>query len=250
MQVSTGDSTVERSTSIRVSRIVLHGKFIAADRLYLGLLLFWALLTLAHTLSVVRQQTLTLRETRRVNEELADLNRFLSIQKDQYEALSKHDPLTGALNRAGAHENLELLLRQNLAGKASAASLLSIDIDHFKEINDIYGHDVGDDVLKKLTRLIEAHTRKEDRFVRWGGEEFLLICPDTSLESAERLADNLRKKVEQYPFIEGRRITCSIGIAELHTNDIEQSFKLADKALYQAKHQGRNCVRLIQLNGG
>ena len=243
VQVTTGDNTTERQTSVRITRLVLHGKLIAADNLYFGLLLAWLSLFLVRLLSRIRHQSERLKESHRVNKELSSLNQFLSIQKDQYESMAKRDDLTGALNRAGAREALEALLRQNYSGQQQEASLLSIDIDHFKQINDRFGHDVGDDVLKQLTTLIDQHTRAKDRFVRWGGEEFVLICPETQIEHAARLAETLRVKIEQHEFIQGQTITCSFGVTELHANQFQESFKRADEALYEAKNAGRNCVR-------
>lgn len=119
------------------------------------------------------------------------------------------------------------------------------DIDHFKEINDTYGHLTGDDVLKTLADIVRENLRKIDSLVRWGGEEFMIIAPETDLEGAKILAERIRKKVESYKFDKIKTITISLGLALFEKDDTENSvIKRADDALYNAKKRGRNRVEI------
>jgi len=122
--------------------------------------------------------------------------------------------------------------------------LAIIDIDKFKSINDTYGHDIGDYVLRDLAALLSSKIRVTDLIARWGGEEFVLIIDTKNLEQAQNIADNLRKEVENLKFKTVNKITISIGVSEFKSkNDtFEDVFKKADQALYQAKTNGRNRV--------
>ena len=241
LRVTTGDNYMPRKVRVTVNKLSFHGKWISSDDLYLALLIAWLLLFSMHVLDNMRVLSERFSESRQQNEELMELNRFLSIQKDQYESMAKHDKLTGALNRAGVRDILEQVIN-DFKAKGTHCALLAIDIDHFKDINDDYGHDIGDTVLKNLTSFIRSHTRDRDTFVRWGGEEFMLICPNTSLRSGINLAHMLRSKIEEAELISEQRVTCSFGVAVLQDDDIKSWFKRADEALYKAKAAGRNCV--------
>jgi diguanylate cyclase (GGDEF)-like protein len=118
-----------------------------------------------------------------------------------------------------------------------------LDIDHFKEVNDTYGHSVGDEVLVNLTRLIRDKIRNTDALVRWGGEEFVILCGDTPIQNAQFLAEKLRVAIEGATLIKQQQVTCSFGIAEMIPGeDPKKLFERADKALYSAKEGGRNRV--------
>jgi diguanylate cyclase (GGDEF)-like protein len=128
-----------------------------------------------------------------------------------------------------------------------ALSLVLFDIDHFKKINDAYGHLAGDYVLRELATALKSRIRKEECFARYGGEEFCLVLPETGHENTVYLADKMRKIIEQHHFVfEGKRIpvTFSAGVADLETtHDSALAFiKTADERLYEAKHRGRNQV--------
>ncbi|SFL44864.1 sensor domain-containing diguanylate cyclase [Halanaerobium salsuginis] len=160
--------------------------------------------------------------------------------------MAKNDQLTNVSNRHHLNEVLtkeyERKQRNNIP-----FSFIIFDIDHFKRINDNYGHDTGDIVLKKLSQLIEANIRKSDYFGRWGGEEFVIIATETSLNDAVAFAEKLNKIIEEYSFIESEAITVSLGVAEIkETEKIDDLIKRADKALYQAKERGRNRVEAIK----
>ena len=134
---------------------------------------------------------------------------------------------------------------ENKTRHGDALSLIMFDIDHFKAVNDTYGHDVGDKVLITLTKLITKHLRTNDVFARWGGEEFVILLPRTNVDVAYNKAQELRQLIEQYHDDTIPSITVSLGITEVLDTDKEQScFKRVDKALYQAKVKRNDVVQL------
>lgn len=161
---------------------------------------------------------------------------------DELETLAERDTLTGVYNRRRMNE----LLRYELSKRRAESNLvlLMYDIDHFKRVNDTFGHDTGDMVLKSLTDCVQGMVRSADTLSRWGGEEFLCLLTHTNIEQARIVAERIRKNVEQTSFGQVGRVTISIGItAALSTDTPDTLFARADKALYAAKHAGRNCTR-------
>ncbi len=143
------------------------------------------------------------------------------------------DRLTNLLNRQGCAKKLKTI---------SNYSLLVIDIDYFKKVNDTYGHDIGDEVLKEVANILKNSLRKSDIICRWGGEEFIVILPNTSLEMAYEIGERLRKNIENcknFPY--DLKVTISVGVAS-SKGDFQQTFKSADENLYLAKKSGRNRV--------
>lgn len=162
----------------------------------------------------------------------------------ELEKLARRDALTGLHNRLALNERLrEEFLRMKRSGHVY--TILMADVDHFKKINDNYGHETGDAVLRRLGPLLMHTVRATDFVARYGGEEFLLLLPDTSTENAIRVAEKLRQAIEAEPMPGVGHITLSIGLATAQLEDIAEglALKLADDALYTAKHNGRNCVR-------
>lgn len=157
---------------------------------------------------------------------------------------SMTDTLTGLVNRATYDERARQLCANN-----REYSLLIIDIDHFKSFNDRFGHDNGDHVLHTTAKRIQNAVREGDIVARYGGEEMVVILPDTSLDDAKRVAEKLRAQVASGSLSARQgdtplpNVTVSIGVAERYTGETEDEvFKRADNALYAAKNNGRNCV--------
>jgi diguanylate cyclase (GGDEF)-like protein len=123
--------------------------------------------------------------------------------------------------------------------------MILIDIDHFKSFNDTYGHLIGDEVLVKLAKTINKITRKTDTFGRWGGEEFIMVLPNTTKENAAIVAEHLRLDVEKIKHPIAGGITASFGVAQYEEGDNEESLYIkSDEALYKAKENGRNRVEI------
>jgi diguanylate cyclase (GGDEF)-like protein len=156
--------------------------------------------------------------------------------------LANNDGLTGLPNRRRATERLEVEVSRSQRYKNPMAVALC-DVDHFKQVNDKFGHNMGDDVLVQVAKALAASLRQVDLIGRWGGEEFLVILPETTLEGARIVGDRLRKAVESMPpFPDGpQSITCSVGMAVFESDASTTAFvERADQALYRAKRSGRN----------
>ncbi|MGO4210461.1 diguanylate cyclase [Terriglobus sp. 2YAB30_2] len=192
-------------------------------------------------------------ETR--NEALRQLVQLTAITlasidlRNKLEAQSVRDSLTGLFNR----HFMEIALDRELARAARRKNMLAVfmvDVDHFKTFNDRYSHATGDSVLKKVAKVIGASIRTEDVACRYGGEEFTIIVPDTTIEAAQERAERLRVAVEALPAaLENglhTHVTISIGISIFpnHATSPDHLLRRADEALYRAKHEGRNCVRV------
>ena len=166
----------------------------------------------------------------------------LSTLNKELEKLSQTDKLTSLYNRAKLDSILENEMKIIKRYK-DYASLAIIDIDHFKNINDTYGHNVGDIILKELANILKENIRETDFVGRWGGEEFLVILPRTNERNAVITAENLRKTIENHKFHNNIKVTASFGVCECKTNNPIKCLIHADKALYNAKNSNRNCVR-------
>jgi diguanylate cyclase (GGDEF)-like protein/PAS domain S-box-containing protein len=181
------------------------------------------------------------------NEEDTIIMFFMSVgidnnAKKELERLALVDKLTNLYNRHKMDESL-IMGMEKAHDHHQPLSVIMIDIDHFKAINDTYGHPVGDSVLQKVAQIMTDSTRQSDYCGRYGGEEFLIMCPDTDEKGAITLAEHIRKMVEAYPFDVVNHLTISIGVTTLNTNDTMMTLiQHSDEALYKAKNQGRNRV--------
>lgn len=155
------------------------------------------------------------------------------------------DALTGVYNRSMFNEIVESEIKKTIRYKRPFSCAI-IDIDLFKNVNDTYGHLIGDEVLIMLAQAINSNIRDADTFARWGGEEFVLLFPETSIEDSKGITEKLRVLVEELYHSTAGNITVSFGLTEYKKNDtIESIFKRCDDALYEAKDSGRNCIRFI-----
>ncbi len=170
----------------------------------------------------------------------------LQEQRDysqKLERLSTTDKLTQLYNRFKIDELLAKEFARAQRYK-STFSLILVDIDYFKNINDTQGHQVGDEVLVEFAHLLKASLRKSDSVGRWGGEEFLIIAPQTDTDHATQLAQNLREAILLNDFPQGNAPTASFGVSTFHERDtLITLLTRADRALYAAKNSGRNCVK-------
>jgi len=171
------------------------------------------------------------------------LERRSNILRRRAEMRARRDVLTGAMNRASFTNHSQQEIDKNRMIKSNV-SLLFIDVDHFKRINDTYGHDTGDQVLKRIIRLTRDCLRNSDAVARWGGEEFVVLLPATDLNGALLVAEKIRHRIDVGHFDElatGLHVTVSIGCAEMVSSEcFDEIVARADRALYEAKHRGRN----------
>ncbi|MFT5676069.1 MAG: diguanylate cyclase (GGDEF)-like protein [Paraglaciecola sp.] len=171
---------------------------------------------------------------------LKQTKRDSDIRAEKMEQAANVDGLLAIGNRRFLQMQLEQCVNAN-----KRLALLVIDIDHFKHINDTYGHITGDDVLRQITQCMQQCLRPEDVIGRWGGEEFLVLAMGASATSAVTLAERIRKRVEGHQFMHVGMVTVSIGVAEFQQNMTAiRAFSVADGALYKAKEMGRNRVEV------
>jgi diguanylate cyclase (GGDEF)-like protein/PAS domain S-box-containing protein len=174
-----------------------------------------------------------------------DITKRIEMQHD-LEKLASTDSLTGIYNRHKFEEIFENEMERALRYK-KPLSLIMFDIDYFKRVNDNFGHDFGDMVLKDIVNIVKDNIRNIDIFARWGGEEFFVLCPETSVENAEVFAQKLRKKIAEFSFKKIGKITSSFGVTSFADKDNKNTFiKRVDDALYRAKNEGRDTVEVIR----
>lgn len=164
----------------------------------------------------------------------------------EFEYAAKHDALTGLANRREAHAQLDTEY-ERYRRNGRTFSVLLMDIDLFKSINDNHGHHVGDEAIVMVAGTLEDQSRKVDTLSRWGGEEFLLLLPETDNEEAVRTAERIRVRISETPIAAGSETistTVSIGVATIQGSEsVDRLLQRADEALYEAKSHGRNLVR-------
>ena len=192
----------------------------------------------------VKLEPVGLSEVDQLVEAMEDANNALEEKIEEITRLSETDQLTGIYNRVKFIKGLEKEINR-VERYQSNLSLIMFDIDHFKEVNDNYGHDIGDQVLIKLTKLVSRLIRETDVFARWGGEEFMILTPHTNLNQAIELAERIRKTIQEAKMNKVDYITCSFGVTAFKPKsdaDEDDFTKRVDNALYQAKENGRNQV--------
>jgi diguanylate cyclase (GGDEF)-like protein len=190
-----------------------------------------------------RNQVVTIRQQNRIEEQ----QRELEAKNQTLTRLATRDPMTGVLNRAQFMVEAE----RQVAGRQETACLIMMDVDHFKRINDTYGHPAGDCILTEAAQLMARLLRGTDLLARFGGEEFAILLPGTSLEEGLAVAESLRIAVALQPFSFGGdpiHVTASFGVAAV-TAGMDLGYLAADAALYRAKGDGRNCVRFARSPG-
>lgn len=172
---------------------------------------------------------------------LSDITELQNYQRE-LELLSQTDQLTELNNRLFIDKSLELQHYRFLRD-GELCSLIMLDIDLFKEVNDLYGHLIGDEVLKEFANILKNNIRESDIAGRWGGEEFLIILPHTDITKARKLAQKLQSAIHSYSFTQVGKKTASFGISELKVNmSIKQLLENVDQALYSSKKNGRNRI--------
>lgn len=224
LEIATGNGIAPGNYQLEIERVEFNGKVFTNKQIFTSIILMWILAAFAG---------LFINLKRSKNKLVMSINRSKELKNQ-----SERDPLTGALNRSG--------IEPIFTNEIEILSLIFIDIDHFKSINDNYGHPVGDDILIEFVNIISKNCRATDFLSRWGGEEFLLICPNTKLNEAAELAESLRCILSEHNWIENIRLTSSFGVAQKEEEEsIDKFIERADQALYAAKAQGRNKVVVL-----
>jgi len=204
------------------------------------------LITQAELLRIINNKWIELIKDR--GAELSKINKKLMEKATLLEDTASKDFLTKLFNRRKFDSLLKYEIEQIKRYKHASLCVVLLDIDNFKSVNDNYGHDVGDEILKAIANIIQISSRSSDVPSRWGGEEFALSLSHTSIDDALLVAQKIRVTIEDYIFTQDLRITCSFGISQFRTTDTPDTlFKRADLALYEAKNTGKNKVVLERL---
>ncbi len=189
---------------------------------------------------VLQSMSLLNNELSSLTRELSKKNRALELANQRITELMRTDPLTGLANRRYFQERFHDSLALAMRGKCTL-TLIMADLDYFKSINDTHGHEAGDRVLYEFARLLQNNSRTEDLPVRFGGEEFVVLMPQSTAAQAWEFGERIRSLLESRNILPDQKVTASIGIAELRPEDtLDSLLKRADQALYQAKKSGRN----------
>ncbi|MBI9101659.1 MAG: GGDEF domain-containing protein [Spirochaetales bacterium] len=167
-------------------------------------------------------------------------------ERKKVERLTIIDDLTQAYNRRYANTEIQEEINRVERYEISGFSIILLDLDRFKQVNDVYGHDIGDQVLIIISDIIRRGLRLSDKFIRWGGEEFIIFLAQTDLDGAELLANRFRKEVEETMMADGLFVTFSAGISHYQAGDnMDSVIKRADIGLFQSKKHGRNQVVIV-----
>lgn len=169
----------------------------------------------------------------------------IKLLHQQMSLMAYTDPLTNIYNRLHFGNFLDSEI-DRVKRYGGTFSIIFFDLDRFKNINDEYGHLVGDEVLKEVAEVVESANRRADIFARYGGEEFIILSPAADINGARQHAERLRRNIEKHRFGEINKLTCSFGVTEYQpdSDDVPALFKRADSALYNAKKAGRNRVEI------
>jgi len=176
--------------------------------------------------------------------ELSQINELLHKKTKKYEEMASVDQLTGLYNRYKFTE-LFVSLYATMVKRENDMSLIMLDIDHFKNINDTYGHNIGDKVLVDISNILKHYFRNVDIIGRWGGEEFVVLVPTANSMNCEKLADKIRIAIQEAKILDDLEVTASFGITQIKLGDtLEIAISRADEALYDAKNSGRNTIKI------
>lgn len=244
IDIATGTNLGPGTYTIGVRSIVFYGKWLNEVELLTLLVALWFATAMLYLIGVLWQALRAAHAASTGKRELERANAQLVREQQALKVVASHDPLTRLYNRDGFASRVDAMVAE-VGARHGRLSLVFMDVDHFKDVNDQHGHDTGDECLRLLARLVRRHIRDEDVLCRWGGEEFVLACSSTSLEVAASSAERLRGILEAADWPQDIRLTCSFGVAQMLPGEsLGAVLKRADNALYAAKRAGRNCVRI------
>ena len=241
IELATGTQASLGIHRLRVSKIEFDAMIITINELYEYIIYIWGVIFFLFVSITMTYLLIYLKKTKSSEQNLIAINDVLSVKSAELELISKHDELTGLLNRTG----LKSKMIECLDKKLYPLTVVMIDIDYFKRINDRFGHQKGDIVLSQLGELLRDFTQGNESVTRFGGEEFIILMPEKSIDDVLVRLDKLRIKIEQSDMHIDQQVTASFGLASSEEySGIKNLIDSADTALYKAKHEGRNCIRI------
>ncbi|OEF25916.1 GGDEF domain-containing protein [Vibrio rumoiensis] len=244
IQIATDSGSTLGKHEIRVNHIVFKGDYIKPVWFAAILLSIWICSAIVYLVLQVIAYRKRVNKMEKHTQHLDELNVTLANKYSQAAQMALKDELTGISNRHAIREWLDATARK-VRWELSSLSIIYMDIDHFKTVNDHFGHQIGDQVLCEFAKVVSSQLRDGDHFVRWGGEEFVIFCPEVTLDVATSIAERVRATVAAHQWQEVGKITCSLGVAEMKpTERIAEFIARADEALYTAKNNGRNRVEV------
>jgi len=226
---------------IHINRIAFVGSYVSSSQWYLSIISGWMGVVLFVGVRRLRELHIRGLQDAEKFRKMTSLAHRMKAHASDFQTKSITDTLTGTLNRQGLQNIIDTAFEWRR--KDDKLVLILLDIDHFKRINDLWGHDVGDKVLISIGKLLLDNTRNIDTVARWGGEEFLILCPQSNEEDGFIIAEKIRLKLRLVTWSEcpKLRVSTSVGVTAIkHSEDFVSAFKRADLALYTAKQTGRN----------
>ncbi|MGF1907738.1 GGDEF domain-containing protein [Aliivibrio salmonicida] len=241
IEIATSSGLSVGNFEMTINGIELRGSWVKETTLLKFILYAWLAMIIGYILYEQKGLNLRLKASTYRETKLQKMNDNLKEKNVEFAELAHRDSLTGARNRNAVRDWLDRISQQVRWGKQQF-SVIYIDIDFFKRINDKLGHQVGDDILREFVLVVTGSIKTTDFLVRWGGEEFIVFSPHTSLEQALEKAEHIRCAIEHHLWCHNDPLTCSFGVAEMGNERISEVIARADDALYKAKNQGRNRV--------
>lgn len=237
--IGTGESQKPREVSIELIKAEFVGKWINAEVLYRYILIFWSCLIILYMVRRVYRLRLNVDSDKAHSNQLKTFNEKLRYRSRKLEELVRKDDLTGTYNLDGIRD----LLAKSVKNKKQHGipfSLLLVSPDYIHRVNNRFGTDQTEKLLKNLANILFSLCRTEDAIARWSYSDFLIICNNTSLEKADHLAQRICAEVRNSTLVEGHTVTCSVGVAESSEDSIADLLTKVEKALALAQSKGRN----------
>ncbi|USH04114.1 GGDEF domain-containing protein [Grimontia kaedaensis] len=242
IEIATGSAPTVGKHELTIKNIRFEGVMVTEAGLFRSLTFIWlATATVLLAVKYLQSRRVYDLERRRANR-LKAINTALKQQSETLSIMATTDALTGLRNRMDIYPELEKALAST-DGKNCTA--LCLDIDHFKKINDTYGHDMGDRLLICTAEVLRESVSTSDVIIRWGGEEFVIFCPNRNLAQASFLAEKIRAAFETTDWPHDAELSCSVGVSSMREGSIAAMIADADDALYRAKQNGRNRVEVF-----
>ena len=241
IEIATPSGVNEGAFEITINSIEFRGVWIKETTLLKSILYVWLAIIMSYVWYEQKRLSKKLKASTYREGRLKNLNDSLKEKNVEFAELAHRDSLTGARNRNAVRDWLEQMAQQVRWSKQTF-SVIYIDIDLFKKVNDELGHQTGDDVLREFVLVVTGAIKRTDFLVRWGGEEFVVFCPNNDSEQATEKAEYIRRTVEHHLWCHNEPLTCSLGVTEMKDERITEVLARADDALYRAKNAGRNKV--------